>query len=117
MVFFFSSLVAVAQVAGEAPPSEIAANLKTFTAGLKAGITASEMSFEHTGEQGPAYKGKDVSDGYFGDYGGQFIPETLVDALRLVYRTHVCPLLMRWCLRLKGGTTTALYGTQQDFSQ
>lgn len=68
-------------MAAEAPSAEIAANLKKFTEGFKAGITASEMSFEHTGEQGLAYEEKDVSNGYFGDYGGQYIPETLVDAL------------------------------------
>lgn len=42
------------------------------------------MSFKHTGEQGLAYEGKDVSGGYFGDFGGRYIPETLVEAHRLV---------------------------------
>lgn len=72
------------QVAADAPSSEIAAHLKKFTEGLKAGITESEMSFEHTGEEGLAYEGKDVSGGYFGDFGGRYIPETLVEAHRLV---------------------------------
>lgn len=70
------------QVAADAPTSEIAAHLKKFTEGLKAGITSSEMSFQHTGEQGLAYEGKDVSGGYFGDFGGRYIPETLVEAHR-----------------------------------
>lgn len=86
------------QVAADAPASEIAANLKQFTEGLKAGITASEMSFEHTGEQGLAYEGKDVSGGYFGDFGGRYIPETLVEAHRLVAAT-LAGLLSGW----KGG--------------
>ncbi|CAM9828625.1 unnamed protein product, partial [Ectocarpus fasciculatus] len=73
---------AVDEVAADAPASEIAAHLKKFTEGLKAGITSAEMSFEHTGEQGLAYEGKDVSGGYFGDFGGRYIPETLVEAHR-----------------------------------
>lgn len=68
-------------MAADAPASEIAANLKRFTEGLKAGIEASQMSFRHTGERGPAYKENHTSGGYFGDFGGQYIPETLVEAL------------------------------------
>lgn len=66
----------------DAPTAEIAAHLKKFTAGLKTGITQAEMSYKHTGEQGLAYTGKDVSGGYFGDFGGRYIPETLVEAHR-----------------------------------
>lgn len=73
---------ATRQVAADAPASEIAAHLKKFTESLKAGITESEMSFEHTGDEGLAYKGKDVSGGYFGEFGGRYIPETLVEAHR-----------------------------------
>lgn len=72
------------QVSADAPSSEIAAHLKKFTAGLKSGVTSSEMSFEHTGKEGMAYEGKDVSGGYFGDFGGRYIPETLVEAHRSV---------------------------------
>lgn len=66
----------------DAPTSEIAAHLSKFTAGLKVGVTQAEMSFKHTGEEGLEYKGKDVSGGYFGDFGGRYIPETLVEAHR-----------------------------------
>lgn len=69
-------------MSADAPSSEIAEHLKKFTAGLKAGITNAEMSFEHTGEEGLSYEGKDVSGGYFGDFGGRYIPETLVEAHR-----------------------------------
>lgn len=72
------------QIAADAPTSEIAAHLKKFTKGLKAGITDTEMYFEHTGEEGLVYEGKDVSGGYFGEFGGRYIPETLVEAHRLV---------------------------------
>lgn len=74
--------VCLSQVAADAPAAEIAAHLKKFTEGLKAGITAAEMSFKHTGEEGIAYEGKDVSGGYFGAFGGRYIPETLVEAHR-----------------------------------
>lgn len=71
-----------AQVSLDAPVSEIAAHVKTFAAALKAGIDGAEMSFKHTGADGIAYEGKDVSGGYFGDFGGRYIPETLVEAHR-----------------------------------
>lgn len=74
-------------MSADAPASEIAENLKRFTERLKAGITASEMSFEHTGDQGLVYVGKDVSESYFGEFGGRYIPETLVKAMRLVVGT------------------------------
>lgn len=74
------------QVAADAPASEIAESLKRSTKGLKAGVTASEMSFTHTGAQGPAYESRGVSGGYFGDFGGRYIPETLVEALGSVTR-------------------------------
>lgn len=64
---------------------EIATHLKHFTASLKAGVTSSEMFFEHTGEREMEYERKNVSRGYFGDYGGCYIPETLIEAHRSVY--------------------------------
>eukprot|EP00904_Undaria_pinnatifida_P001388 jgi/Undpi1/1124/HiC_scaffold_10.g04586.m1 len=73
---------AIMEMPADAPVSEIAAHLSKFTAGLKAGITQTEMSFTHTGKEGLEYKGKDVSGGYFGDFGGRYIPETLVEAHR-----------------------------------
>lgn len=86
----------------DAPASEIAAHLKKFTEGLKAGITSAEMSFEHTGEQGLAYEGKDVSGGYFGDFGGRYIPETLVEAHRsgspLVCFVRFLYCTRKWCV-------------------
>ena len=83
----FLSLVPVPAVPrkkmpADAPASEIAAHLSKFTAGIKAGVSQAEMSFKHTGEDGLAYQGKDVSGGYFGDFGGRYIPETLVEAHR-----------------------------------
>lgn len=70
------------KVSRDAPSSEIAAHVTKFTAGLKAGVDASEMSFVHSGEKGLQFWGEDVSGGYFGEFGGRYIPETLVEAHR-----------------------------------
>eukprot|EP00903_Cladosiphon_okamuranus_P005323 g5321.t1 len=105
-------LHAIDEVAANAPASEIAANLKRFTASLKAGIRASETSSTHTGDPGPAYKEKDSSGGYFGDFGGQYIPETLVEALRKLEEAYNAAKTDRafqeelaWYRRLFGGPT------------
>lgn len=72
----------VDQVPTEAPSAEIAAHVKGFVAALKAGGDGSEMAFEHTGNEEPGFQSVDVSGGYFGDFGGRYIPETLVEAHR-----------------------------------
>lgn len=62
--------------------TEIAAHLTKFVSSLTGALQGAEMSFTHTGQEGIAYQGKDVSGGYFGDFGGRYIPETLVEAHR-----------------------------------
>lgn len=79
---FSSPVWCVVKVSPDASSSEIAARVTKFTAGLKAGIDASEMSFVHSGEKGLPFLGEDVSGGYFGEFGGRYIPETLVEAHR-----------------------------------
>lgn len=80
--FVLMMFVSSFQLPADAPVAEIAAHLKKYVAGLTAGLEGAEMSFKHTGEQGIAYQGKDVSGGYFGEFGGRYIPETLVEAHR-----------------------------------
>jgi tryptophan synthase beta subunit len=60
-----------------------AAQLKDFVHSLTSALKGDQLTFKHTGKKGDLPFAKtDMSKAYFGEFGGRFIPETLVEAHR-----------------------------------
>ncbi|CAM9331807.1 unnamed protein product [Chrysoparadoxa australica] len=73
---------AVDRVPANAPIAEKAANLKDFTANLTSLLKDNHLAYKHNGTPGAKFPEVDTSASYFGDFGGRYIPETLVEAHR-----------------------------------
>nr|AFA52582.1 tryptophan synthase alpha/beta chains [Vaucheria litorea] len=71
-------------ISSEASPADKREHIKKFTANLTKDLNEGKLTYKHTGTENPyaEYKNADMRSAYFGDYGGRFIPETLVEAHR-----------------------------------
>lgn len=75
---------AIDTVSAEAPASEKRAHITKFTQSLTSGLADGQATYKHTGikDAGKEYVNHDIKGAYFGEFGGRFIPETLVEAHR-----------------------------------
>lgn len=77
-----SAIINTIESAMDKSPAERAEILKTFIASLSKAVVTKSINAGISSFTSPAPINKDVSNRNFGEYGGSYIPETLIDAHR-----------------------------------